>query len=90
MRGIYEMLDSRERCFFSDGEICGALAEDCDGFRKLCTFRKTAREYHRGRDKSIDRCRELNLCNGCKYTNIKCRKSTEMRTKNGIGGSIFK
>lgn len=70
------MLDVNEKCHFSEMGICGALDMDCAGFREGCKFRKTTEQYHEERDKSIDRCRELGLCNSCKYK-MNCVKSDE-------------
>lgn len=71
-------------CHYGDGE-CKILIykeenstpQKCTGWDNKCKFAKTSQQFADDNDKSIDICRRKGLCNYCKYSKVKCKKSTE-------------
>lgn len=49
----------------------------CTGWDDKCKFAKTTQQFTDDNDKSIDICRRKGLCDNCKYTDVKCKLSTE-------------
>lgn len=49
----------------------------CTGWDDKCKFAKTAQQFIKDNDKSIDICRRKGLCDNCKYTDVKCKLSME-------------
>ncbi len=72
-------LRSRESCYFSEGEdFCKALINvNCDP--STCKFYKTEEQFVQERDHAIDLCRINGNCQSCKYTAVKCVKSSEKK-----------
>lgn len=70
-------------CYFAglkskDTYSCGILNVNvCSGKDTNCAFYKTKEKYNANRDKAIDRCRNKDICNDCKYTSVQCVKSSE-------------
>lgn len=71
--------DKEKRCvFWSDCNLCRILSETpCDGQKNGCTFRKTAKQYLKERDKAIKINRKRGICAKCKYRESPCTLSTE-------------
>lgn len=71
-------------CHFGSVNMFGG--KHCDVFDRIrcnkCSFYKTDDEFNSSRDKAIMKCRELGLCDSCKYLNDnsafgKCKLSSE-------------
>lgn len=74
-----------EVCRFSAGGNCTVLDKKCDGKKMKCNFFKTEEEYQKANDAAIKRCRELGLCDSCKYRpEKKCRLSDEPKKVKGV------
>lgn len=71
--------DKEKRCvFWGVNSYCRILSEtQCDGKKKCCTFRKTASQFVKERDKAIKLNRKRGLCKNCKYVPYPCQLSTE-------------
>lgn len=65
-----------EKCVFSTSEgWCSALTETrCDGSHpgKVCSFRKTEKEYIDGINNAIRINRRKGNCSNCKYRSVQC------------------
>lgn len=78
--------DNEKRCAFASENIkgkyknCKALTVgECDGLKFGCKFYKTKSQLYSQIDKCIGRCRAQGRCENCRYRDIPCRKSYELK-----------
>lgn len=67
--------EEAKRCFFYQEftGACGILdGTSCTGYNPKCSFCKTKKQYFSDRNDAILRCREIGICNDCKYSQKPC------------------
>lgn len=76
-------MDNEKICNFNNNlSYCSILTDRktskrCTGWDDKCKFAKTEKQFIDDLDRSIFVCRQKGLCDKCKYTEVKCKLSTE-------------
>lgn len=70
------MNEEKETCYFLQPQSnrCGILDTECTGTRseKVCSFRRTEREYFEQRNRAVELNRKRGNCAKCKYKPFPC------------------
>lgn len=74
-------VENKTVCNFCENNKCRVFSsKTCNGYSERCKSFKTHSQFVADTDKAITRCRELHLCDGCKYRKVACLLSSEERS----------